>query len=76
MAWNNDKQAYVGQWTDGRSFEVSGDSWSEDLRDAAKSILQEHPEKPEEEAREEAERVMLDPLTWTDDMFGVTVEEE
>ena len=75
MKWNNQRQAYIGEWSDGRKFEVSGDAWSEDLRDAVKAILREHPEKSEDEARDEAEREMLDPLAWTDDMFGVNVLE-
>jgi len=73
MTWSNDRQAYTGEWSDGRQFAVGGDAWSEDVRDAVKEILKEHPEMDEEVARDEAENVMLDPLTWTDDMFGVTV---
>lgn len=74
MKWNSQKDAYVGQWSDGREFEVDGSCWSESVQDAVKSILKEHPEMSEEDARDEAESVMLDPLTWTDDMFGVSVK--
>lgn len=74
MTWSNEKQAYIGEWSDGRQFEVSGDAWSEDVQDAVKSILREHPEMSEDEARAEAEGEMMNPLAWTDDMFGVSMK--
>lgn len=73
MQWSSQRDAYIGQWSDGRQFEVDGSCWSEDVQDSIDAIQRECPEKSLEEARAEAEAEMLNPLAWTEDMHGVSV---
>lgn len=76
MQWNPEKSAYEGQWEDGRKFSVDGDVWAEELQARIAEMLaaRSAASASEDELHQEAERILLDPRTWTDDMDGVEVE--